>query len=456
MKDGGQPEGKVAGTAALDYRTQQDCRVAWHCPCTAFCAGCTVHTSAMEHMHGACMEHGADGCAGGEECSSPAVQSPTLGKRKAAATPSATRRRALSGRVVEPTRTRPPSKACILQVEPRRKRAAPQREVLPAKRLRSSAVKKSVITSPAGLAESPTTSQQSGRLLRRATLAPLANGVVPASSAVEIPRSEECKSRTRRLQRAPSHSAPEQAASNRSTGQRRPHEAASARSAEEAARRSAAPQTVSEPASSPDKTAEGPAGATRRARLLQQQVGCAAGPNAATLSSQPSRLRVHSSFCHDLMLTSFMQSRCDLSPLRCRSLDSIQVPGYARCPSPWAGPTPRSTPAHGEDDFAGFGIRPGGARTPGAHQVCPSHDLRHQRRPHRSCCRMVSARSQASCTCLWLQAAHPQVSRSRESGQCSGRGISGRGEVQVSAPQCHSWPPAADATRSTVRRRLCS
>ena len=195
---------------------------------------------------------------------------PTLGKRKAATKPSSARQPA-AGQNVPPSRTRGHAQSSNLRAEQRQQRAVAARASPPAKRLRSSAVKSSKVAQSLQLPDSPATSQQSGRRPRRATLAPLANGVLPATSAGAGVGSEGRKARKREVQQAavPTCSPDKQAASSR----RRPRQAASVGGPEEVVTRSAAQQSVPVPVSSPDKDEDGPARATRRARLLQQQTG---------------------------------------------------------------------------------------------------------------------------------------------------------------------------------------
>ncbi len=228
----------------------------------------------LQHIDTAVMRY-----AGGEECNSPAVRVPTLGKRKATAKPSSARQQRAAGQNVAPSRTRAQAQSSHLQVEQRKQRVVADRASPPAKRLRSSAIKSSTVVQPVQPPDSPATSQQSGRRPRRATLAPLANGVLPATSAGPSAGSEGRKARSGRVQEvpapAPSSSAAKQAASSR----RRPRQTASACGAEEEQTRNTAQQRVHVPVaspvpvSSPDKEEDGPARATRRARLLQQQTG---------------------------------------------------------------------------------------------------------------------------------------------------------------------------------------
>ena len=168
---------------------------------------------------------------------------------------------------MEPPRTQRQAQTPKLRVDDsRQKQAVPERESPPAKRLRSSAAKSSIVAQPPGSTDSPASSQQTGRRPRRATLAPLANGVAPARSA---PHSSKRKSRSHQLQ--VTSAAPQSAAKQSASSRRRLRRATATGGAEEPARQSAVVQAVSEPVSSP---ADGPAGATRRARLLQQQIGC--------------------------------------------------------------------------------------------------------------------------------------------------------------------------------------
>ena len=113
------------------------------------------------------------------------------------------------------------------------------------------------------------------------------------------------------------------------------------------------------------------------------------------------------------------------------------VPEYARCPSS----TPRGTPAH-DEDAAGFGVRPGGSVTPGAHQTPTVTD-----RPSAAsaasrwmCCNCVSTES--SCMCL---AAQPATSPCPGSGQCSGPGTGARQSTLPCLP-CQ-MPRAAHSMR---------
>ena len=298
MRDGGQPEGEAAAPASWAVRQKKAGDQPGNALSSLSVHRCTFISSAMGVQEGrsaTVLQCNCQRLASGK-------QRPSRQQRGDSRCQAGSWSRPRQARLQSP----PPCKN-----EPRHKRAAPRREEpLPAKRLRSSAVKNSVTTMPARSAESPPTLRQSGRRPKRATLAPLANGVVPAFCAAESAGSEGCKARTRRLQRAPSHSASKQAAFSRRTGQRRPHEAASARSAEEASPLSVAMQSVSEPASSPDKTAEGPAGTTRRAPLLQQQVGCASVPHAATLFSHVRLSMGFAAVRVNMMLTHFTRSSC--------------------------------------------------------------------------------------------------------------------------------------------------
>ena len=196
---------------------------------------------------------------------------PALRKRKASAQPLSARRQPLPGRVAEQQRTRAQPKASVKRAENRQKRAAPQPELAPAKRLRSSSAVKAAPETAGG----PATSQQASSRPRRATLAPLANGVVPTPiAAAAVPEQPTARGRNSEQVGSPERShTGRQPASGRRRLQRQPMTSDGV--ADGDAARNFAELTLSEPASSPDRAASGPANATRRARLLQQQIGCA-------------------------------------------------------------------------------------------------------------------------------------------------------------------------------------
>ena len=144
----------------------------------------------------------------------------------------------------------------------------------PTKRLRSSSVK--VVP---GSAQRAAISQQTSGRLRRATLAPLANGVVPTCVAGAAAPEQLTARSSRRTDQVTSPSCSNtnrQPASGRRRLQRRPATSSDGGTEGDAALGFAG-LTLSEAPSSSDKPgASGPAKATRRARLLQQQIGCAA------------------------------------------------------------------------------------------------------------------------------------------------------------------------------------